>query len=97
MPRMNTALDDREFTVLISAWFVIAGSVRFRRELQRVPEWRWLAIGMACLVLGNTATLLEHFAAYDVFDQLEHVGYCLQSLALATWAYRVRRARLCRS
>jgi hypothetical protein len=91
--RVQTTLDAREITVLISGLFLTACSVRFRVELQRVPQWRVLAYGMACLVIGNVATIVEHFVAYDLFNDVEHLCYFLQSLALAAWALRLRRLR----
>lgn len=90
---MQTTLDAREITVLISGLFLLACSVRFRVELRRVPQWRVLAYGMACLVAGNVATIVEHFVAYDLFNVVEHLCYFLQSLALAIWALQLRRIR----
>jgi hypothetical protein len=88
---MVTPFDAREITVLISAVFVCACSIRFRADLQRVPAWRLLNTAMACLVVGGIATVLEHFAAYQFFNALEHLAYFLQSLTLAGWALRIQR------
>lgn len=77
--------------MLFSALLLAAGTAYFRRELQRVPEWRILLAGIAWLVVGSTATIVEHFVAYDFFNTLEHASYLLQSLMLALWAFRLRR------
>ncbi len=90
---MVTPFDAREITVLISAVFVCACSIRFRADLQRVPSWQLLNAAMACLVVGGLATVLEHFAAYTFFNVVEHVAYFLQSLVLASWAVRIQRVR----
>lgn len=85
----RTPFDERELTVLVSAALVAAASLYFLRDLRRVPEWRWLLASIGCLVLGSTATLLEHAFAYDAFNIIEHAFYLLQSLTLAAWALRV--------
>lgn len=87
----RTPFDERELTVLVSAVLVAAASLYFLRDLRRVPEWRWLLTSIACLVLGSTATILEHALAYDLFNTIEHGFYLLQSLTLAGWALRVPR------
>jgi hypothetical protein len=87
----QTPFDAREITVLISAVFVCACLVRYRSDLQRVPAWRTLTTAMGFLVLGGTATIVEHFVAYDLFNVIEHAAYFLQSVALAAWAIHVRR------
>jgi hypothetical protein len=38
--------DQRELTVLFSALLLAAGSVYFRRELRRIPEWGYLLAGV---------------------------------------------------
>jgi hypothetical protein len=42
--------------------------------------------------LGSTATIVEHAFAYDFFNTIEHATYLAQSLMLALWALKVRRA-----
>jgi hypothetical protein len=83
--------DERELTVLVSALFLAAATVYFRRELRRVPEWPLLLAGVGWLITGSTATIVEHFVAYDAFNLLEHASYLLQSLMLLLWALRVRK------
>lgn len=83
--------DERELTVLFAALLLAAVSLYYRSNLRRVPEWRFLLAGLSCLVVGSTATIVEHFAAYDVFNTLEHTAYFAQSLMLAVWALRTRR------
>jgi hypothetical protein len=90
---MVTPFDAREITVLISAVFVCACSIRFRADLQRVPSWQLLNAAMACLVVGGLSTVLEHFAAYTFFNVVEHAAYFLQSVTLALWALRIQRVR----
>jgi len=90
---VQTTLDAREITVLISGLFLIACSLRFRVELRRVPEWRLLVCAIAWLTSGNIATIVEHFWAYQVLNRIEHLCYFLQSLTLAIWALRVRALR----
>lgn len=91
MPR--TPFDERELTVLLSALLLLAASVYFRRELRRITNWPLLAAGIVCLVVGGIATLVEHTFAYEAFNTLEHGSYLLQSVFLAAWALRMRRAR----
>ncbi len=86
-----TPFDARELTVLISAVFVCACIVRSRGDLQRVPAWQTLTAAMGFLVVGATATIIEHFVAYPLFNTIEHAAYFLQSAALAAWAIRARR------
>jgi hypothetical protein len=88
-----TPFDRRELAVLFAALLVAMLSGYFRRDLQRVPEWRFLLAGIVCLIVGSTATIVEHFALYDFFNTVEHVGYLAQSLMLALWAWRARRVR----
>lgn len=83
--------DERELTVLFSALLLAGATAYFRRDLRRVPHWRSLLGGLAFLVLGSAATILEHFWAYDVFNAIEHVCYLLQSAMLLLWAVQVRR------
>jgi hypothetical protein len=83
--------DERELTVLFSALLLAAGTAYFRREVQRVPEWRFLLAGVACLIVGSTATIVEHFYAYDFFNTVEHAGYFAQSSMLLVWAVRARK------
>lgn len=87
----RTAFDERELTVLFSALLLACATAYFRRDVQRVPHWRLLLAGVACLMLGSMATIVEHFWAYDVFNTIEHAGYFAQSLMLLLWALRVRR------
>jgi hypothetical protein len=87
----RTPFDERELTVLVSALCLAAATAYFRRELRRVPQWPLLLGGVGCLITGSTATIVEHFVAYDGFNTLEHVSYLLQSLLLLLWALRVRR------
>lgn len=84
-----------EIPVLISALLLVAASVRFATELRRVPAWKTLASAIGCLCLGSAATVLEHAAAYDFFNAVEHVAYFAQSALLAVWALRVRTHRRC--
>jgi hypothetical protein len=87
----RTPFDERELTVLFSALLLAAATAYFRREMQRVPQWRFLFAGLACLIVGSTATIAEHFAAYDTFNTVEHGAYLAQSLMLLLWALRVRQ------
>jgi hypothetical protein len=89
----RTPFDERELTVLLSALLLLAASVYFRRELRRVAHWPLLAAAILCLVAGGIATLVEHAVQYDLFNTLEHSFYLLQSVLLAAWALRLRRAR----
>lgn len=88
----RTPFDERELTVLVSAVLVAAASLYFVRDLRRVPEWKLLLASIACLVLGSTATIVEHALAYDLFNTIEHGCYLLQSLTLAAWALRAPKA-----
>ena len=83
--------DERELTVLFSAALLAAVSAYFRRDLRRVPEWRFLLAGMCCLISGSTATIVEHFVAYDFFNTVEHASYLAQSSMLCIWAFRARK------
>ncbi|HET7542343.1 MAG TPA: hypothetical protein VFK05_20885 [Polyangiaceae bacterium] len=85
--------DKRELAVLFAALLLAALSGYYHRDLRRIPEWRFLLAGICCLIIGSTATIVEHFVLYDVFNTLEHMGYLAQSLMLALWAVRVRRVR----
>jgi hypothetical protein len=85
------AFDERELTVLFSALLLACATVYFRRDVQRVPHWRLLLAGVGFLMLGSTATILEHFWAYDALNTIEHAGYLAQSSMLLLWALRVRR------
>ena len=84
--------DERELSVLFAALLLAAGSAHFFRDLRRIPEWRYLLAGIGFLCLGSTATIVEHFVLYDVFNSIEHCCYFAQSLMLALWALRMRRA-----
>lgn len=87
----RTPFDERELTVLCSALLLAVASVYFRRELRRVPQWRFLLAGISFLILGSTATIVEHFWLYDAFNTIEHASYFAQSLMLLIWAMRARR------
>ena len=87
----RTAFDERELTVLFSALLLACATAYFRRDVQRVPHWRLLLAGVGCLMLGSTATIVEHFVAYELFNGLEHASYLAQSLMLLLWALRARR------
>jgi len=88
----ETPFDSREIVVLISAVFVFASSLRFGTELKRVPSWRALGAAMVCLIIGGTATIVEHFTSYAVFNLVEHVAYLCQSLFVVAWAFSMSRA-----
>ena len=83
----------RELAVLFAGLLLAALSGYYHRDLRRIPEWRFLLAGILCLIIGSTATIVEHFALYDVFNTVEHTSYLAQSLMLAIWAWRVRRVR----
>lgn len=83
--------DERELTVLVGAILIASVTVYFRREVARVPQWRFLFAGLAFLVIGSAATITEHFAWYDAFNIVEHACFMAQSLMLLLWALRVRR------
>lgn len=87
----RTPFDERELTVLISALLISVASLYFGRDLRRLPQWKVLLAGLGCLVLGGTATIVEHFVAYDVFNALEHAAYLAQSVLLLAWALGARR------
>jgi hypothetical protein len=83
--------DERELTVLFSALLLGAATLYFRREVRRVPRWRYLFAGLLFLVIGSSATIVEHFAAYETFNTIEHASYLAQSVALLSWVLRLRR------
>ncbi|MDF3065967.1 MAG: hypothetical protein K0R38_1568 [Polyangiaceae bacterium] len=83
--------DERELTVLFSALLLAGATVYFRREVRRVPKWHYLFAGLAFLVAGSSATIAEHFWAYDTFNTVEHACYMAQSVALLLWALKVRQ------
>jgi hypothetical protein len=83
--------DERELTVLFAALLLAALSAYYQRNLRRVPHWRFLLAGVACLCVGSTATIVEHFVAYDAFNTIEHFAYFAQSLMLLIWALRTRQ------
>jgi uncharacterized membrane protein len=85
--------DERELTVLFSALLLAAATAYFRRDVQRVPHWPFLLGGVGCLIAGSTATIVEHFYAFDTFNVIEHAFYLAQSLMLVLWALRIRRVR----
>jgi hypothetical protein len=87
----QTAFDERELTVLISALLLAVVSLHFLKELRRVPEWRVLLGGLGFLVLGSIATIAEHAVYYDLFNTIEHASYFAQSAMLVLWALRARR------
>lgn len=89
---MGTTFDGREVAILLSAVLLVTCSLRFRHELRRVPRWPLLASAIAGLVIGNVATVLEHFVAYNFLNHVEHAAYALQSVVIATWALRLERA-----
>ena len=91
MPMGRPAFDERELTVLFSAVLLACATAYFRRDVQRVPSWRWLLAGVACLMVGSLATIVEHFWAYDAFNTVEHAAYMAQSVMLLFWALRARR------
>jgi fluoride ion exporter CrcB/FEX len=84
--------DERELSVLFAALLLAALSAYFQRDLRRIPQWRLLLAGVGFLIAGSTATIVEHFVLYDFFNTLEHFCYLAQSLMLALWALRMRRA-----
>jgi hypothetical protein len=87
----RTAFDERELTVLISALLIAVASLYFGRDLRRLPQWKLLLAGLGCLVLGGTATIVEHFYAYEFFNTLEHAAYMAQSLMLLAWVLGAKR------
>jgi len=84
--------EEREVAVLVGALLLVGCTVYFVRDFKRVPRWQLLGLAILSLVLGNVATVLEHFVAFNVFNHLEHAAYAMQSLLLATWAYKLQRA-----
>ncbi|MFZ5896105.1 MAG: hypothetical protein ACOY0T_33925 [Myxococcota bacterium] len=86
------AFEEREVAVLVGALLLVGCTLYFIRDFKRVPRWQMLCLAMCSLVLGNIATVVEHFFAFNVFNHLEHAAYALQSLLLAAWAYQLQRA-----
>jgi len=84
--------EEREVAVLVGALLLVGCTVYFFRDFKRVPRWQLLGLAISSLVLGNIATVVEHFVAFSVFNHVEHASYALQSLLLATWAYKLQRA-----
>lgn len=85
--------DERELTVLFAALLLAAVSLHYRNNLRRVPQWHILLLGLGCLVVGSSATIIEHFVAYELFNTIEHAAYFAQSLMLMLWALRTRRVQ----
>ena len=79
--------------MLFAALLLAALSAYYHRDVRRIPERRFLLAGIVCLMIGSTATIVEHFMLFDVFNTVEHMSYLAQSLMLALWAWRVRRVR----
>lgn len=86
------AFEEREVAVLVGAVLLVACTLYFFRDFRRVPSWQLLGLAMCSLVVGNVATVVEHFMAFSLFNHVEHAAYALQSVLLASWAYRLQRA-----
>lgn len=71
---------------------VLACTLTLLRDLKRVPRWQLLGLALGSLVLGDVATVVEHFVAYEFFNHLEHAAYALQSLLILAWAHGLKRA-----
>lgn len=84
--------EHREIAVLVGGLLVLVCTLALLRDFKRVPRWGLLGLSLASLVLGNVATVVEHFAAYTFFNHFEHAAYALQSLLLAAWALGLTRA-----
>ena len=84
--------EEREVAVLVGALLLVGCTVYFLRDFKRVPRWQILGLAIFSLVLGNVATVLEHFVAFSVLNHVEHAAYAMQSLFLAVWAFKLQRA-----
>ncbi|HET9953412.1 MAG TPA: hypothetical protein VFQ61_02850, partial [Polyangiaceae bacterium] len=61
------AFEEREVAVLVGALLLVTCTLYFLRDFKRVPRWPLLSLAMCSLVLGNIATVVEHFIAFSFF------------------------------
>jgi hypothetical protein len=76
----------------VASLFVLrAPFVRF--GIRKIPFHRVLLVSIYCLLFSSLFTIIEGFFEENLFNLLEHAGYCLSSLLFMAWAWLSTRRR----
>jgi len=60
-----------------------------KNQLRRVPFFSLLLSSYFCLFFGFLMTVLETFFLKNLLNLLEHLGYTLNTILLASWCWNV--------
>ena len=60
-----------------------------KNQLRRIPFSSILFVSYFCLFLGFVMTVLETFFLHNLFNFLEHLGYTLSAIILASWCWNI--------
>lgn len=60
-----------------------------KNQLRRIPFYSLLLISYFCLFFGLVMTVLEAFFLQNLFNFLEHFGYALSTILLASWCWNI--------
>ncbi|HRX87077.1 MAG TPA: hypothetical protein P5572_18790 [Phycisphaerae bacterium] len=74
--------------IMMGVGFVAVGiALAHRRHLARIRHVRLLTTGFGVLLLAWIATGAEHLVLPDLLNLVEHVGYLLGAVLVASWCW----------
>ena len=59
------------------------------RRIQRIPMVNILIAGFYVLLVGYVLTVLEGFFLNEVLNIVEHLCYCVSSILMAVWCWKI--------
>ena len=83
---------ERELLNLVLGLVIVLVSVLKREVFQSLPAHRRLATAGAFLLVAWTATVVEHFVLFELFDAIEHLAYFASAVALTSWVVAAPRS-----
>ncbi len=81
-------IPQNEIVMLMIGLAALAGTIAVRAQLQRISHWRLLVGSFVLILLGWTATVLEHVILGAVGNYIEHGCYALGAVGMAVWCWR---------
>lgn len=80
-------MHENEILVLLLASCVLGFTLVYRKQLHILPAYKLLLAAFVSAWLAWVATVVEHLAWPELFNVLEHLGYCLNGLLLLAWCW----------
>lgn len=82
-------IEQGEIVTLILGIGCVVLIVLRKNQLRRVPFFSLLLNSYFCLFFGLLMTVLETFFLQNLLNLLEHFGYALSTILLASWCWNI--------